>query len=106
MEEIIKFKLPAQFVSAAGNLIELVGTVSLEPQHGSNGYCTCGYQYRCCGVCVRCYVLNTVDMIKVNGKLVDGGYRRGTVLKMAGLKNPELNRICTNDNKLQIQLHL
>jgi len=104
LKNITEFDLFRKFKSVKGNEVSIIGTGTAKVSEvGSNGYCTCGYKYRESGVCVRCYLLGTIDVIKVNGVNVAGGYRRGTVLKMAGLVSPELNEICYNDSVVAIE---
>ena len=101
---IVKFEVVRKFKTANGNIIEIIGTISAEKEIGENGYCLCGYGLSENGVCVNCYLNNTVDLIRVNGMMIDGGYRRGTILKMAGLVDSGLNEVCSNDSKVSAEV--
>jgi len=106
MNEIVKrnLLLTREFTTVSGNKIELIGTVTLEVERDGRGFCLHGFGMRANGVCCECLLNHTVDILKVNGKNVDGGYRRGTVLKMAGLGCSGIDKICTNDKKVEAQV--
>lgn len=94
-----KFDLSKEFTTKNGKRVKLIGTCTLPVQKNSNGYCGCLRSYKdSSGRCLNCFLNNTIDLITVNGVNVTGGYRRGTVLKMAGMQNAELWLVCHDDS--------
>lgn len=101
---IIDFNLPRLFKSTKGTLIEIVGTGS--GRLDQDRFCNHTWDLKSPKpnvICMECYLNLTYDIIRVNGILQPTAYRRGTTLRLAGLKHDALKRICHDHSPISQQ---